>query len=107
MNTLEITKRALAIIALAVLIVIAIGTVDGCALFRGNNLPYDVAITLSLPNGDTLVASTDQYGLHIAGQYRSPMTGIVYMADEKGAISATWTDPATGQVQEIKLTPKE
>lgn len=79
----------------------------GCALFNRVNLPYDVSITLSLPNGDTLVASTDENGLHIAGQYRSPATGIVYKADKDGIISATWTDPATGQIQEIKLTPKE
>ena len=86
--------------------------ITGCALFDnwGNgklDLPYDVAITLSLPNGDTLVASTDENGLHIAGQYHSPSTGIVYKADVDGTISATWTDPATGQLQEIKLTPKE
>lgn len=84
---------------------ITIALMTGCALFSGTDLPYDVSIILTLPSGDTLVASTDDDGLHIAGQYRSPATGIVYRVDEDGTISATWTDPATGQVQEIKLTP--
>lgn len=82
--------------------------VSGCTLFdKGKlDLPYDASIVLSLPSGDALVAYTDDDGIHVSGQYVSLQTGIVYKVDPDGTISATWTDPATGQVQSITLKPR-
>ena len=89
-------------------VLILAGLISGCALFNKpvSGLPFDISVVLSLPNGDQLIARTDDKGVHIQGQYVSPKTGIIYKADENGTVSATWTDPVSGMVQSVMLTPK-
>lgn len=96
-------KPVMQLISPLIIIAICIAII-GCGTFGNGkiDLPYDVAISLELPDGTVLVAEVDEQGTHIEGSYMSPATGIIYDVDENGTITAT--DHLGNQ---IKLTPRK
>jgi len=91
------------IVLVAILAIVATALLSGCSTLGNGqlDLPYDVDFALVLPNGDKLVVATDAAGVHLSGQYRSPRTGILYVGDPNGTITAT---DALGNA--VSLTPR-